>query len=94
VTGDAGRVAFDDAVPGGRLLVETAEAGPEELRVTADEPLARECLGFWKAIRCGDAGGIADGRHGAEVTRVLAAAGSALGADASGRIPLTSRACP
>ena len=93
VTGDSGQVSFDDGIPGGRILLETTDAGPEELRVTADEPLTRECLGFWKAIRTGDAGGIADGRHGAEVTRVLVAAGTAFGADAYGRAPITSWAC-
>lgn len=93
VTGESGRASFDDGIPGGRVLLETADAGPEELRVTADEPLARECLGFWRAIRGGDTGGIADGRHGAEVTRVLAAAGIAFGADARGRAPVTSSAC-
>ncbi len=94
VAGDRGRVVLDDGLPGGRLTLETAEDGPEELRVTADEPLVRESLGFRKAVREGDATDIADGTHGVQVTRVLVQIQAAFGADADGRVSLTSSACP
>jgi predicted dehydrogenase len=93
VFGDLGRVAFEDATPGGRLLLDTIDGGPQELRVTADEPLARHCLGFWGAIRRGDPSGIADGGQGAEVIRVLAAAEADLGPETARAASFSSSAC-